>query len=67
MRQDQVAVEAIHEALRSNLARVEVERNRLLKEKSEAEERERVLAADLEKCHSFMLCINEESFRQGIR
>jgi len=48
--------------LRVNLARVEFERNQLLKEKAKAEERERVFVADLEKCHLFMLRINEENF-----
>jgi len=59
MRQDQVAADAVQEALRADLARVEFERNQLLKEKVESEERERVLAIDLSNCHSFMLHINE--------
>jgi len=67
MRQDQMAAEEVQEALKSEHARVEAERNQLLKEKVDAKEKEKTLVAEMEKCHSFMLRINEEIFWQGVR
>jgi len=46
---------------------VEAERNQLLKDSVDAELKEKVLAAELEKCHEFMLRINVESFQHGVR
>jgi len=46
---------------------MEVERDKLLKEKVDAEIKEKSIAAKIEKCHKFMLRINEKSFYQGIR
>jgi len=66
MCQDQVAAEAIQEVLRASCTKVEAERDQLLKGKVDAEEREKTLAAKLEKCHSFLLRVNEEIFWQGV-
>ena len=67
MRQDQLATEEVQEVLKADLARVEAERNKLLKDKVDAELKEKVLTAELEKCHKFMLRINEKSFQQGVQ
>jgi len=55
------------EALKAAFARVDAERDQLLKEKVDAEERERTLNVEMEKCQEFMIRIKEESFYQGVR
>jgi len=48
--------------LRHPLSQVLI-RNQLLKDKVHAELKEKALVVELEKCHEFMLQINEESFQ----
>ena len=62
MGQDQVAAKTVQEAVRANCAKAGAELNQLLKEKAKVKEWEKTLATELEKCHSFRLRINDESF-----
>jgi len=64
MCQDNVAAKKAQQALKSEVEAVKAE---LAKEKAEAGEREKTLSTEMEKCHSFMLCISEDCFHQGLR
>jgi len=46
---------------------MEAEKAELAKEKVEAEEREKELSTEVEKCHAFMLRISEDFFHQSLR
>jgi len=66
MRQDNVAAEKAQQALEAEMAAIEEEKAQLAKEKAEAEEMEKALTAEVEKCHSFMLRISKDCFHQGL-
>jgi len=65
-KKDRLAKEE-QETLKATLTKVMGERDLLVKEKADAEAKGESLAAEVEKCHEFMLHINEESFYQGIQ
>ena len=55
------------EALKVTLTQVIAERDQLVKEKADAEANEKSLVPRWKNAKGFMLCINEESFYQGVR
>jgi len=62
-----LAAKELQEALKAHLTKVEAERDQLLKEKVDPEDKEKSLTAKIERCQEFMLRINEKSFYQGIQ
>jgi len=64
---DNAAAETAQKTLKDKLAVMEAEKANLSKEKAVAEEREKALSTEVEKCHTFMMHISEDCFYQGLR